>query len=124
MLPLPARFPKNEFSPPVVFALPVLLPKKALKPPIVLELPALVPKKALPSPVVLFRPALKPKSELEKPVLAWPAPTPANKLEDPASLNTREPPRLNCFAASKVSALPSPLMLKLLDACWLVAFWM
>src|SRR5690242_3031425 len=69
-------------------------------------------------------------------VFELPAPTPANKFSDPALLKMRWPPRLYCIAALTVfidnvpltirlpPITPSPEILKLLDGCVLVVFFM
>src|SRR5205085_10601243 len=93
------------------FNFPASIPKKELLPPVVLLKPANAPKNELRMPAALALPALAPKKELPSPVLFAPAPTPANRLFDPA-LNTREPPRLNCVWASKMFAVPVPPLLK------------
>ena len=74
------------------------------------------------------RPAFDPKKALLPPVVFdSPAAMPTDRLP-PVLCKIRCPPMLYCAAelttfADKVPAdVPSPLILKLLDACWLVLF--
>src|SRR6266478_1653755 len=118
----PASTPKKELLLPAVFRAPDETPKNELPMPVVFWLPASSPKNELESPVVLLNPACKPKKEFAAPVLCVPAFNPTKRLPKVPCASTRKPPRLNWVAASKTFAVPLPLMLKLLDDCWLVAF--
>ena len=107
--------------------LPAESPKKELLWPVLFVWPAMIPKKELLEPSVLEKPAPLPKNALCEPLLFSPMNTPA-KVFEPGVLNTRLPPMLYCVVLLMVlpdnvpPAVPSPLILKLLLACWLVVF--
>src|SRR5436190_1723484 len=116
-----ALMPTNVFWFSAVFDAPAFWP-------FVLACPAPWPKKAFRLPVLLLLPALKPKKALFVPTFTFPAAIPAKRFDPPVLCRMRKPPMLYCvavltaFADRVPPAVPSPLMLKLLDACCVVVF--
>ena len=112
VLPKPASEPKKELLL-AVFAFPAFLPKNELFPPEAVTSPAPCPKKELLPPIPFAAPAFTPAKTFRE------------KLE---TVNARLPAMLYCvvaltaFAASVPPAVPSPEMLKLLEACGEVVF--